>query len=122
MSEREKPLVVVVCAVPLLGEALCDALEGVAECTVVPAREPDLGGLLRSLQPDAIVCDDEEQAESSAAYARFARIPVVHVSLRTHRLRVLDENRWHSVDDLEATPEGVRNLVAAEIYGRGALR
>ena len=59
MTERNEPLVAVVCAVPILGEALTAALDGLAECKVIPARQPELGGLLKSLQPDAIVVDDE---------------------------------------------------------------
>lgn len=121
MTERDAPLVAVVCSVPLLGEALCDALEGLAECKVVPPREPDLGGLLRSLQPDAIIVDDEE-AEAAASFSRFARIPVVQVSLRSQRLRVLEDGRWRHLDDVQATSESVRNLVAGEIYGRRAAR
>ena len=58
MSERETPLVAVICAVPLLGEAVTGALEGLAECKFIPARQPELGGLLKSLQPDAIVVDE----------------------------------------------------------------
>ena len=45
MSEREAPLVAVICAVPLLGEAVTGALEGLAECKFIPARQPELGGL-----------------------------------------------------------------------------
>ncbi len=36
MSEREAPLVAVICAVPLLGEAVTGALEGLAECKFIP--------------------------------------------------------------------------------------
>jgi hypothetical protein len=122
MSEREAPLVALVCSVPLLAEALCDALVGLAECKVISAGEPDLPGLLRSLQPDAIVVDDEYEAESAASYSRFARIPVVQVSLRSHQLRVLEDGRWQELDHVEATSETVRNLVAGEIYGRRAAR
>ena len=55
MTERDEPLVAVVCGVPILGEALSAALDGLAECKIIPARQPELGGLLKSLQPDAIV-------------------------------------------------------------------
>ena len=46
MTERSEPLVAVVCAVPILGEALTAALDGLAECKVIPARQPELGGVL----------------------------------------------------------------------------
>lgn len=120
MNERHEPLVAVVCAVPLLGEAVRDALEGLADCKVIPARESDLGGLLRSLQPDAIVVDDEDEAVAAASYSRFARIPLVHVSFRARNLSVLEDGRWRSADERDATPEGVRNLIAGGLYGRKA--
>jgi hypothetical protein len=120
--ERDEPLVAVVCVVPLLGEALCAALAGMAECKTIPAREPDLSGLLRSLQPDAIVVDDEEEAQATALYSRFARVPVVHVCRNSHQVRVLEDGRWVTANGLEATPESVRNLVAGKIYGRKGPR
>jgi hypothetical protein len=120
--ERDEPLVAVVCAVPLLGEALVGALEGLAECKIIPARQPELGGLLKSLQPDAIVVDDEEEAAVAATYARFARVPVIHVGLRTAKLRLLHDGNWVVPEDSNASPEIVRNLIAGEIYGRRVVR
>ena len=120
--ERDEPLVAVVCAVPLLGEAMQGALEGLADVKVIPARQPELGGLLKSLQPDAIVVDDEEEAAVAATYARFARVPVIHVGLRTSRLRLLHEGAWVTPEESDASPETVRNLIAGGIYGRRARR
>lgn len=116
--EREEPLVVAVVAVPLLGEAMTAALEGVAECKVIPARQPELGGLLKSLQPDAIVVDDDEEAAVAATYARFARVPVIRVSLAEARVQVLEDGVWVRPEEHDASPETIRNLVAAGIYGR----
>jgi hypothetical protein len=116
--ERETPLVVAVVAIPLIGEGVASALDGLAECKVVPARRPELTGLLKSLQPDAIVVDDEEEAEAAAAYARFARVPVIRIALRERRVQLLADRVWVQPDDADATPETIRNLVAAEIYGR----
>ena len=122
MNERDEPLVAVVCAVPLVAEAQRDALDGLAECKLIPAREKDLGGLLRSLMPDAIVVDDDDEAVAAASYSRFARIPLVHVSLRSRTLSVLEDGHWRAAEEREATPEGVRNLVAGGLYGRKAAR
>jgi hypothetical protein len=122
MNERRQPLVVVVCGVPVLGEALEGALEALAECKVVAAQQPDLAGLLRSLQPDAIVVDDEGEAEAAAAYSRFARIPVLYVPPSGQLLRVLDNGRWEELVDYDASPESIRNLVAGELYGRRAAQ
>ena len=120
--ERDEPLVAVVCAVPLLGEALIGALEGLAECKVIPARQPELGGLLKSLQPDAVVVDDEDEAAVAATYARFARVPVIRVELRASRVHLLQDGAWVAPEEHDASPETIRNLVAGGIYGRRALR
>ena len=120
MTERNEPLVALVCAVPILGEALTAALDGLAECKVIPARQPELGGLLKSLQPDAIVVDDEQEAAVAATYARFARTPVINVSLRDQRLTRLEDGKWEAPDECDISPETIRNLVAGGIYGRRA--
>lgn len=117
MTERNEPLVAVVCAVPILGEALSAALAGLAECKIIPARQPELGGLLKSLQPDAIVVDDEHEAAVAATYARFARTPVINVSLCEQRLTRLDDGRWEEPDEHDISPETIRNVVAGGIYG-----
>ena len=122
MSERDAPLVAVVCAVPLLGEAVTGALEGLAECKVIPARQPELGGLLKSLQPDAIVVDDEQEGAVAAMYARFARVPVIMVSLRENTVQLLEDGRWVYPEERGASAESIRNLVAGGIYGRRATR
>jgi hypothetical protein len=120
--DRDEPLVAVVCAVPLLGEAMLAALEGLADVKVIPARQPELGGLLKSLQPDAIVVDDEEEAAVAATYARFARVPVIQIDLRAGRLRLLQDGNWITPEEHDASPETVRNLVAGGIYGRRVPR
>lgn len=120
MIERARPFVVVLCAVPLVGEALCDALEGIAECKVLTARQPDISGLLRSLQPDAIVVVDEAEGAAAESYVSSAEIAVVLVSLRERKLRLLQDGRWEDADEFDASPEAIRNLVARSIYGRKA--
>jgi hypothetical protein len=122
VSERRAPLVVAVCGVPLLGEALEGALEGLAECKVVAAGQPDIAGLLRSLQPDAIVVDDEGEAEAAATYSRFARIPVLYVPPHGRQLRMLENGRWEELVGYDASPEAIRNLVAGGLYGRRATQ
>jgi hypothetical protein len=122
VSDRDTPLVAVVCTVPLLGEAVTGALEGLAECKFIPARQPELGGLLKSLQPDAIVVDDNQEGAVAATYARFARVPVIMVSLRANTVQLLDDGRWVYPDESSATAEAIRNLVAGGIYGRRATR
>jgi hypothetical protein len=120
--ERDEPLVVAVVAVPLVGEGISAALTGVAECKVIPARQPELGGLLRSLGPDAIVVDDDHEAAVAATYARFARVPVIKISLSDARVQLLEDGVWVHPEDHDASPETIRNLVAAGIYGPRVLR
>jgi hypothetical protein len=122
VNERRLPLVVAVCSVPLLGEALAGALEDLAQCKVVAAGQPDIAGLLRSLQPDAIVVDDELEAEAAATYSRFARVPVFFVPPHGRQLRVLENGRWEDLKDHDASPEAIRNLVAGGLYGRRAAQ
>jgi hypothetical protein len=122
VNGRDVPLVVAVCGVPLLGEAVAGALDGLADCKVVAAGQPDIAGLLRSLQPDTIVVDDELEAEAAAMYSRFARIPVFYVPPRGRRLRVLESGRWQELEDYDASPEAIRNLVASGLYGRRAAQ
>ena len=116
--ERETPLVVAVAAVPLVGEGIAAAVEGLAECKVLPAGQPELAGLLKSLQPDAVVADDEAEAAVAATYARFGRVPVIRVDVRADRVQVLDQGAWVRPEEHDSSPETIRNLVAAGIYGR----
>ena len=120
MNGSERPLVAIVCAVPLLGEALVGALEAMADCTVIPARQPELGGLLKSLHPEAIIVDDEQEAAVAATYARFAHVPVIQVSLRASKVQLFEDGVWAAPEEHDASPETIRNLVAGGIFARRA--
>ena len=122
MIARDQPLVAILCSVPLIGVALCDALETVAACKVISARERDVAGLLLSLRPNAIVVDDAEMAEVVAKFGRFADVAVVDVSPRTGDARVLTDGTWSTLDGDSVTPEDLRNIVAGAIYGGAVLR
>jgi len=114
-----EPLVAVICEVPLLAEALAASLEGIAQIRSFPAELEDLEGLLRSLEPDAIVVDTEAQAAAGAPFAREAHVPLVHVLIRQGELRVLRNGEWESRDNGKgASPEAIRNLLVAGIFGR----
>ncbi len=116
---REQPLVAVVCTVPLLQEALSAALENIAEVRAFPADGRDTSGLLRSLQPDAVVVDSQEEAEAAAEFAREAESPLVCVLFREQKLRVLQNGGWEEPDDGGASPEAIRNILVAGIFGKG---
>jgi hypothetical protein len=113
------PLVAVVCAVPLLSEALSAILDSIAEVRAFPARCGDTIGLLRSLGPDAIVVDTEEEAENAAPFARESGLALIHVLLRERRLRVLSGELWEERDNGGASPEAIRNILVGAIYGPG---
>ena len=89
-----KPFVAVLSHVPLVTGAIVDALEGIAEVRAFTTQNGDTVGLLRSLRPDAIVVDGPDAAESAAKYARAADVPLLYVSLRERKLRVLESDGW----------------------------
>jgi hypothetical protein len=118
---ESEPLVAVVCRVPLLSEALADALEGIADVRRFPAGRADTDGLLRALAPDAVVVDTEAEAHQAIAFAVEAHAPLVQVSLRDRTLRTFEDGRWHEAD-AAASPESIRNAVVAGIFGREHVR
>lgn len=111
------PLVAVVCKVPLICEAISDALENVAEVRHFPARRGDTVGLLRWLQPDAVVVDSEDEADEAASFARESAAPLVHVLLRERKLRILRNDHWEEPEDGSASAEAIRNVVIAGLFG-----
>jgi hypothetical protein len=117
-AERQRPLVAVVCAVPLLGEAVESALE-FAEVRAFSGRGGDIAGLLQWLRPSAVVIDDEELAAGAAAYAAEWEIPVVHIAVRERALRLFHRGTWHHISNGEGpTPEVIRNVVAGALFAR----
>jgi hypothetical protein len=117
-NPRELPLVAIVSGVPMLREALRNALDGIAEVRDFPAGRGDTAGLLRSLCPDAVVVDSEEEAESVAPFARESDSPLVLVSYRDELVKVLADSGWEDSGDVGVSPEGIRNVLVAGIFGR----
>lgn len=114
-----RPLVAVVCSVPLLGEAVEAALD-FAEVRVFSERGGNVIELLRWLRPDGVVVDSERAAAVVTAYAREHDLPVVHVSPRDPTMRVLRAGQWELVDDGDGpTPEAIRNVIAGALFARG---
>jgi hypothetical protein len=120
ITSGDEPLVAVVCEVPLLAEALTSSLDGIAQIRVFPADVDDLDGLLRSLEPDAVVVDGAEQADASEVFARDAGVPLVHVRIRERELRILTAGgAWQSEDGgAGASPEAIRNVLVGALFGR----
>ena len=114
---RSTPLVAVLCTAPIVAAALENTLCGIADVKALPADGRDAEGLLRALAPDAVVVDREREAEDAAKVARDSGLPVVHVSLRDGKLRVLSAGVWSSASG-DASPEAIRNAVVGALYRR----
>jgi hypothetical protein len=115
-----RPLVAVVCSVPLLAEALNSALE-FAEVRAFAGDHGDTAGLLRWLRPDAVVVDSERDAHEAAAFALERELPVVHISVREQTLRIFHGGAWTAVGNGEGpSPETIRNVVAGMLFAREA--
>jgi hypothetical protein len=117
-EESARPLVAVVCSVPLLGEAMGSALD-FAEIRLFSGRGGDVAGLLRWLRPDAVIVDSDAIAEEAVPYAREHARPVVHVSLRERALKLYRSGVWEQVGNGDGpTPESIRNVVAGALFAR----
>jgi hypothetical protein len=117
----QRPLVALVCRVPILCEALTGALEEVATVQSFSPSD-DTGGLLRSLRPDGVVVDSDDEAAQAADYAREFGATVVLIALDDRVLRVLEDGEWHEQPGVAASSEGVRNVLVGGIFGKGRAR
>jgi hypothetical protein len=120
-TDMRRPLVAVICSVPMLVEAVTSALE-FAEVRAFSGDHGDTPGLLRWLRPDAVVVDTDVDAGEAAAFATDRDLPVVHISVRDRSVRVFVGGEWTVVDgDAEGpTPQQVRNVVAGTLFAREA--
>jgi hypothetical protein len=118
LANTARPLVAVVCVVPLLGEAMESALD-FAEVRSFSGSDGDIAGLLRWLRPDALIVDSDEHAEEAAAFARDHELPVLHVSVQRRALRLHRHCAWEIVGSGEqATPTVIRNVIAGALFAR----
>jgi hypothetical protein len=121
-AERTRPLVAVVCGVPLLGEAMQSALD-FAEVRLFSEKGGDVAGLLEWIRPDAVVVDTEDGAESATPYAQAQQRPLLHVGIRERVLRLFHQGEWRHVGNGEGpTPEAIRNVVAGALFAREGVR
>jgi hypothetical protein len=116
---RELPLVALVCAIPLLAEAVRSEL-GFAEVVAFAGQRGDIGGLLYWLHPDAVVVDTDEAAVGAAAYAQEHELPVVHIAAKKHALYLFQDGAWEETGNGEdPSPENVRNVLVGALYAGG---
>jgi len=118
-SSGSTALVIMICATPLLREAVADALKEIAEVRSFPAGGGDTDGLLHWLDPDAVVVDRSDEAEAASAFARETHAPLLHISLTERKLRLLQNNGWIEPAGDGASAEHLRNVLVGMIYGRG---
>jgi hypothetical protein len=113
-----RPLVAVLCSVPLLGEGMRSTLE-FAEVRSFSASGGDVAGLLGWLRPDVLIVDSDAGAEAATAFAREHDLPVLHVSVRDRKLHLFRGGAWEQVSNGEGpTPEAIRNVVAGALFAR----
>lgn len=117
-NDTTRPLVAVLCSVPLLGEAMGSVLD-FAEVRTFSDRGGDVDGLLRWLRPDALIVDSDSGALEAAAFARENDLPLVHISIRDRALRLFRNGEWEVVGNGEGpTPEAVRNVIVGSLFAR----
>jgi hypothetical protein len=110
-------VVAVICRAPIMSAGVVDALDGVATVRTFPARGGDTEGLLRGLDPDAVVVDCDDEAHAAAAFAAGSGSAVLQLSLRGSTMRVLEQGAWHEADGA-ATPSALRNAIVHHVFGR----
>lgn len=115
MTERR--LVALACRVPLVGEGVASAFDGLAAVERVPAGADTLT-VLRWLRPDVLVVDSEEEAQRAIPHARETGLTLVHVLLRERRLRVLKSGRWIEPAEEAVSGDLLCAIVVGESYGR----
>ena len=116
-AAKRQPLVAFLYSVPLLHEALLSTLDSIADVQAFPAGRGDVTGLLRSVNPDAIVVDDADEANEARGWAKRHHAPLVHICLREQTIRVLRNGGWD--ETAGAGVETIRNVLAGSLYGRG---
>jgi hypothetical protein len=110
---RDEPLVLAVCATPLLSEAVGAALEGVATVRGFPAGRGDTQGLVVRVSPDAVIVDTE--SEVAALELLPPNVPLVHVALDAQQVRLRRYGVWEELPNPDNSLAQIRNVVFGEL-------
>jgi hypothetical protein len=113
------PLVLVICATTLLGDAVSAELKGIAEVRTLRAGAGDVAGLLRWTRPNAVVVDSSVEASAAIAHLRDNRCLIVHVQLAEHRISIRDDGGWLEIEDPDGSPYLLRNVLLASLLREG---
>jgi hypothetical protein len=108
---RTRPLVAVLSRVPLMVEALAAAFSGIADVQAVSTDHVEAHGLVRAFRPDAVI------AEGDAIELVDDDMTCVRVDLEAQTVRVRDGVGGWKVVDVELSPEAIRNVTVARLYG-----
>jgi hypothetical protein len=117
---RYEPLVLAVCATPLLPEAVGAALEGVATVRGFPAGRGDTRGLVARVSPDLVIVDTDEEADALETLAPV--VPVLHVVLDRQHLRLRRNGSWEDVPNPDNSLEQIRNVLFGELLAAAGVR
>ena len=115
-GQSSLPLVAVVHRVPLVIEAIAEALDGIADVQSFPLKRGNVANLLRAIKPDGIVVDADSSARQAAEYTRETPTPLVHISVEDHKLRVFENGEWEEAQ--KSSPEALRNMLIGSLFGR----
>jgi hypothetical protein len=110
---RTRPLIAVLSRVPLFVEAVRAAFDGIADVQAVSAEDVEAHGLVRAFRPDAVIIEGADLNGIAVA------VPCVHVELNAQRVSVRRNDLWELLD-VELSPEAIRNVVIAALYGGDA--
>jgi hypothetical protein len=117
---RDEPLVLAVCATPLLPEAVGAALEGVATVRGFPAGRGDTRGLVARVSPDIVIVDTD--VEAAALETLVPGVPIVHVVLDEQQVRLCRDGMWEDVPNPDNSLAQIRNVLFGELLAATGVR
>ena len=109
-TQRTRPLIAVLSGVPLFVEAMNAAFEGIADLAPVSVDDQLAQGLVRAYHPDVAIiegCDPALIDES---------VPCLRIDLASREVSLRRGGTWTAYD-VELSPEAIRNVAVAAIYG-----
>lgn len=115
---RSRPLVVTISDVPIFYEAVAGSLNDRATVQSLEHVGSDMEAVLRTIEPDAVIVDNERDAQAVAAMAAEQGFRIVHVSPDESVLRVLGARGGWSEQGLRPMhSEAFRHILRNAILG-----
>ena len=78
-------------------------------------------GPVGRLHPHALIVDSEAGAEETVEFAREHELPLLHVSVLAHALRLFRGGAWVDVGNGSRPEPEMRNLLAGVLFARGGV-